>query len=182
MNNLKHIWAGLEVALKGGNPADHMDVSRKAFPKSFYALGLAGVLLLISGLLQAGKSSAASLPIGLVITTLFLLTAPTVIYLICHLISKPEIFRPWIVVRNWMTVFVCAAAFIFTALNWFFPGAPQPFGVALTLVYLSTLLLDIRLAQTIADMDWTPAIFIGCAIAVAGMLVVLAVFASAAGY
>lgn len=182
MSALRNTLAGLKAAILGADPARHMDVSRAAFPKSFYALGLAGAVLLLAGILQAGDAPQMSLPIGIIVLTLFLLTAPTVIYLVCHLISRPELFRPWIIVRNWITLLLSVAGLVFVAIGAALPAAAALIGIILMLIYIATLLLDIRLAQTMADMDWTPAIFIACAISIAGMLVILAVFASLAGY
>lgn len=182
MSVLKNTLAGIKAAILGGDPSRHMDVSRAAFPKSFYALGLAGIVLLLAGTMQAGGSSQMSLPIGVIVLTLFLLTAPTVIYLVCHLISRPELFRPWIIVRNWITLLLSFAGLIFVAIGVALPVAMAIIGIVLMLIYITTLLLDIRLAQTMAGMEWTPAIFIACAISIAGMLVILAVFASLAGY
>lgn len=168
--------------MTGGEPSHHMDVSRAAFPKSFYALIAAGVILGAGLALERDTGASSAAAIGAIALILFLLTAPTVIYLVCHLISRSDLFRPWVIVRNWAVLIVSILAFAIMALSAAGLLPVQIASPALMLLYIGTLLMDIRLGQTMAKMNWTPAIFIACAISVSGMLVLLAVFASAAGY
>lgn len=172
------VISGVKAALLGGDPSDHMDLGRAAFLKSFYALAVSGLILLCAVFLNAGGVA----PVAVIALILFLLTAPTVIYLICHLISRPELFRGWVIVRNWAMLGLSVLVLIPAGLGAAKILPVQIITTVLTLIYVSTLLIDIRLAQTLAKMKWTPAIFIACAISVSAMLVLLAVFASAAGY
>jgi len=180
--SLGNIFSGVKAALFGGDPGAHMDMSRAAFPKSFYALIAAGFLILAAVLLGSGAAANVSPALTVIAITLYFLTAPTVIYTICHLLSKPELFRPWIIVRNWLTLFVSIAIFVLAGLSALSPAPAGIAGSGILLLWIATLLADIRLAQTLVKQDWTPAIFIACGISVAGMLVLLAVFASASGY
>ena len=181
MNTARQIISGIKAAIAGSDPGAHMDVSRAAFAPSFVGLAAAGFLIIASARLLSG-AQGLPLPITIITAGLWLLTAPVMMYLISHLLSRPEVFRPWVIVRNWILLPLALAAFAIVALG---AAGILPAGVTATLamaIYVSTLIVDIRLAQTMATPAWTPAIFIACAISIAGMLVILAVFSSAAGY
>jgi hypothetical protein len=109
-------------------------------------------------------------------------TAPMIAYLISYLISAPERFRPWMIVRNWAVLGLAVIMALGFAL---YLGGIAPFKLAYAIAligYIGSLLIDIRLAQTVAQMNPVAAVFTGCAIAIASLLVMLAGFASVAGY
>ena len=176
------ILKGVKAALTDGEPGDYLDMSRAGFPKSLYALLVAGLSLIGSVYVAYGGSPSVSSAVFIIAIILFLLTAPMVIYLICHLISRSDLFKSWVIARNWTMLILAVPVLGLAGL-----GAAQILSkeivlTAVMLLYIATLLIDIRLAQTMAKMNWTPAIFVACAVSVSAMLVLLAVFAAAAGY
>jgi len=177
------ILRGCIEALKGGDWRGVMDISRPAFPRSFIALALTTVLYVFCAFVMTQKSGAVfPIPVAIIIAALMALTFPVVAYLVAQLMSRMEVFRPWVIVRNWTVlglVGIMATAF---ALAHFGLLPMGPASMIALLAYLGTLLADIRLAQTAADMNWMESIFTACAISVAGLLVLLASFASIAGY
>ncbi|MEE9346816.1 MAG: hypothetical protein V3U82_01385 [Robiginitomaculum sp.] len=179
------IFSGVIAALAGKGFRAQMDTGRTGFMPALIALGLTVPLYLFCayGAAQnSGVEPGISAPVLTVILTMTVFTAPMVIYLISYLISAPERFRPWMIVRSW-AVFGLA---IIMALGFaLFLGGLAPFKLAYAIAlvgYIASLLVDIRLAQTAAQMNPVAAVLIGCAIAIASLLVMLAGFASVAGY
>ena len=177
------VLRGSLEALKGGDWRGVMDISRPAFSRSFVALAASVPLYVFCAFVMTRNSGAAfPIPVAIIIASLMALTFPVIAYLAAQLMSRMEVFRPWVIVRNWTVLGLVAIMAIAFALAHFGILPIGPASMIALLAYLGTLLADIRLAQTAAEMNWMESIFTACAISVAGLLVLLASFASIAGY
>ncbi len=180
-----NIFSGVIAALAGKDFRAQMDTGRKAFMPALLALGLTVPVYLFcayGATKNSGVQPEISAPELTVILTMTVFTAPMAAYLISYLINAPERFRPWMIVRSWA---ILGLAFIMALGFALYLGGVAPFKLAYTIAlmgYIGSLLVDIRLAQTVAEMSPVTAIFTGCAMAIATLLVMLAGFASVAGY
>lgn len=176
---------GVMAALKGQDYSAYMDVSRPAFAPSFIAVALTLGVFVFCGYSASRLSEASPEQPAmalLIILGLALLSFPVVAYCIAQLMSRMDLFRPWVIVRNWAFLGAALSMAVFMGLA-LIGLLPVSAAITLTmLAYVSTLLIDIRLGQTVAGMSWTTAIMSGCVITFASLVVLMAGFASLAGY
>lgn len=185
MTGRQNIGRGVWFLLSG-NPdwRRHFNLRLEGLKPSFIAIVLTWPLYMICAAgaqRQSEQEALVSLSAVVFIVMLMTLTFPVIAYLICQLMSRMDIFRDWVIARNWTMLFVVAGMALGFGL-YLLGIASYRFAYALGLTaYLGTLLADIRVAQVAAEMEWMPAIFSACAIALCSLLVLLGGFASVAG-
>ena len=173
------------AALKSQDWREHSQVNRQDYARSYFALAASVPLYVFCFFSLTGAQSGASafsLPLCVIVATLMALTFPLVAYLIVQLMSRMDVFKPWVTLRNWAVLALLIFMTCVCGLAYIGMLSTHIAGFMTLLAYLSTLLIDIRLAQTTADMDWTVSIFTGCTIAVASLLVLYASLLSISGY
>ncbi len=159
------------------NWESYFDLSRKGLKTSLavLALSLAPLWVVVYGI-QSERARMPEIEFTLpgalsfvLITGIWLFSFPALAYLIGMILEKMDRIRPWIITRNW-TVFglslLSGLIFGLTTLG------VLPFMLAngvLFAAYLGLLAADIRLAQKVAEFNWSTAILIGCVIVAVGM-------------
>lgn len=180
--NIIAAFSGCLKALAGrADWVDHFDLTRKGLQQSFIALLLTiPAFYLIAHAVQVERAkmleaaiSAVPLAPFAIILLLYLLTFSAVAYIFAMVFDKQDRFRPWVITRHWSVfwlVLIVAGVF---GLNLF---GMMPFAIANYIAlgaFLSILLIDIRLAQTIIPFPMGSAILIGCTINAMGLVVIL---------
>lgn len=187
--NLARLFTGCVRAL-GKDPdwGQNFDLSEKGFRASFWALLLsmpvayvcyAAVLRQRKLVLEGQPELADSMP-GLIsppmlflLLIIFGMMFPICAYILCMVFEKMDKYRPWVIARLW-TFF-----FIFLAMGFLFGLTllgVLPFALVMTpifVLYMSTLLVDIRFAQKIAGFEWGAAILAACIFTAMGLTVIL---------
>lgn len=158
------------------------DLSRRGFQHSFLALPLMMGCIYVCALavqterakmLDAEAPTAIALAPFLIITGLYAFTFSAVAYLIALVFDKQDRFRPWVIIRHWAVFFAALIAALGAAL-YLLGVLPFVFVNGLALViYLGWLVIDIRLAQKIAEFDWGGAVLTGCIIHAMSLTVIL---------
>ncbi len=187
--NLIRIFSGCLKALgRDTDWASHFDISERGFRASFFALllslpmlyvGYAAVVKQRQSVLEANPELAETMPALISAPMLWLLLIiygmmfPLTAYILCMVFDKLDRFRPWVIARLWSFFFIAlaiGALFGLTLLG------VLTFAAVLTpvfVLYMSTLLVDIRLAQKIAGFEWGAAVLAACIITAMGLTVIL---------
>lgn len=177
---LQHIYKAVWNAIgpKAGLEQwrSRIDLSHNGLKQSFWALAASLPLYLIcayAAIHHAGQNNdGLSLPAVTIILALYVMTFPVIAYLMCQILNKISQYRSWIIIRNWANLALVALMALFMGLSLI--AMPYMLAAQLTLMaYLATLLLDIRIAQTVLGLDWIGAIFLGCGIAIMGLAMLL---------
>ncbi len=170
------IIEGVIKALKGEDWESDFDLSPRGLPLSFLAvlayLPFYFICVKASVTYNAVDGYVPYLAIAVVLT-LMALSFPIVSYILCMVLNRMEAFRPWVIVRNWTMLFVIMA--MSAGFGLYLIGL-IPFGLAYMLgmfIYLSTLVVDIRLARVVAGFDWLTAIFSAILVAATAMMILL---------
>lgn len=170
--NLAKYLSGVISALKGEDRwPDFFDLSDFGFRESFFALVLSAPCYFICALaIQTERARVLEqVPAYPNIVFFLVLAVYSLIFVACaYIISvvfeKMERFKPWVIVRHWAIFFASFLAAMFYGLAYL---GVLPFQIAnflALLIYLGTLVIDIRLAARIPGFTWGPAIFTGCII------------------
>jgi len=160
---------------------DHFNLTRAGLQQSFIALLLTiPAFYLIAHTVQLERAKLLDQGVGAVplapfaiILLLYLLCFSAVAYIFAMIFDKQDRFRPWVITRHWSIFWlVLSVAAIFgLSLIGLIPFAAANF-IALA-GFLTILLIDIRLAQTIIPFPIGAAILIGCTINAMGLVVIL---------
>lgn len=160
---------------------DYFDLTRKGLQQSFIALLLTiPAFYLIAHAVQTERAKMLEEAIGAIplapfaiILLLYLLCFSAVAYIFAMIFDKQDRFRSWVITRHWSVfwlVLIVAGVFGLNLIG------VMPFAVANYIAlgaFLSILLIDIRLAQTIIPFPMGAAILIGCTINAMGLVVIL---------
>lgn len=170
--NLARYLSGVIGALVGGDDwQESFDLGETGFRESFFALILATPCYYMCAV--AIQTERAQLleqdPVYPNILFFIVLALYSLIFLACaYIISvvfeKMDSFKSWVIVRHWSVFFASFLAAICFGLTYL--GA-LPFQLANSLaliIYLGTLVIDIRLAARIPRFNWGTSIFTGCII------------------
>ncbi len=189
----KAVWSALGPRASLEQWRTELNLSHEGLKRSFWALGASLPLYLIcayaairhaqhsdgqvSGQVSELGGGEIPLPAIAIILALYAMTFPVMAYLICQIMGKMSEYRPWVIIRNWANLALTALMALFMGLSLI--AIPYMLAAQLTLIaYLATLLLDIRLCQTVLGMEWVWAIFLGCAIAIIGLAMLLTGFST----
>jgi len=181
MNIVAALHGSIKALMGRADWTDHFDLTHKGLQQSFIALILTiPAFYLIAHAVQLERASILEEPIGSVpltsfaiISLLYLLCFSALAYIFTMIFDKQDRFRPWVVTRHWSVfwlVLIVAAIFGLNLIG------VMPFAVAnyIALVaFLSILLIDIRLSQTIIPFPIGAAILISCTINAMGLVVIL---------
>lgn len=175
---------GVLLALAGRKFRRHFNLRPEGLRGSFIVLAACLPCLLICAKALAVKQTgsvaitASALSVILIVT---LLAFPILAYFLCQMLGRMDMFRPWVIVRNWTGLFIFGFMALLFGAN-LLGALPYSLTTQLALLlYIGVLLADIRLAQTVCEMGWRGAIFTACIISIVTMLILLAGFATAAG-
>ena len=179
--NLARLLTGCIRALSGrADWGSFFDLSRRGFQASFLALLLSLPCYYLAGL-SIQKQTAQTLGRNVdfaagpfvLIFALYALMFSITAYVLAMVFERMGQYRPWVIVRHWSVFF---AAFLAAGICGLFLTGLIPFAIvysALMVIYLSTLLIDIRLAQKIAGFDIGWAVLIGCVITASSLMILL---------
>ncbi|MEP3889647.1 MAG: hypothetical protein ABJN69_04220 [Hellea sp.] len=180
--NIIAALSGTFKALAGRSDwVDHFDLTRKGLQQSFIALLLTiPAFYLIAHAVQVQRAkmleevvSAVPLAPFAIILLLYLLCFSAVAYIFAMLFDKQDRFRPWVITRHWSVFWLVLIVAGLFGLNLI--GA-LPFAIVNYIAlagFMSILLIDIRLAQSIVPFPMGSAILIGCGINAMGLVVIL---------
>lgn len=187
--NLARIFTGcLRAFGRDAGWAENFDLSEKGFRASFLALLLsmpvlyvcyAGIFRQRRIVMEAQPELVDNLPVMVSPPMLFLILIifgmmfPIVAYVLCLVFEKMDKFRPWVIVRLWTFFFIAllmGALFGLTMLGVLSFAAIIP---PIFVLYMGTLLVDIRYAQKIAGFEWGAAVLAACIITAMGLTVIL---------
>jgi len=179
--NLAAYFSGSLKALgRGEGWEQFFDLSRKGFSQSFIALLLTLPCYYVCALAVAKQRAVVSaepvaavplLPFA-IIFALYALTFSVSAYLLSLVFDKQDRFRPWVIVRHWTVFFAVLLAAMCMGLTLL--GLPFEIGMfAAFVLYMSTLVIDIRYAQKIAGFEWGAAVLAGCIITAMGFTILL---------
>ena len=170
-----------KALLGAGDWNRDIDISAKGFRLSYIAIFLSIPAYYICAIAIAtqraqisGQSKTLIAPIPFACAALiYLLSFSASIYIICAAVNKRAQFYPWVTLRHWSAFFCVLFA---ASLYGLYLLGVMPFmaaNFAALIVYLAVLLIDIRLAQRIGELDITPAIFTACIVFAMGLSVLL---------
>lgn len=166
---------GIIKVLRGDKDwRDEFDLSSPALPKSFFAIfACISLFMVITKAIVKYNDNSDDAPFFAIAIVLSFMTFsfPLLVYVLCMVFDKLSAFRPWVIVRNW--AFLCVAALISLVFGLYLLDL-LPFSIAYMVglaLYLSTLAIDIRLAQRIGGFDWIGAVFTAILISFTSMMV-----------
>ena len=179
--NLARLLTGCLRALSGrADWPSFFDLSRRGFQHSFAALLLSLPCYYLAGLsiqkqtaITLGRDVEFSAGPFILIFAIYALMFSITAYVLAMMFDRIGQYRPWVIVRHWSVFF---AAFLAAGICGLFLSGLIPFSIvysALMVIYLSTLLIDIRLAQKVAEFDLGWAVLIACVITVASLMILL---------
>ena len=181
MNIIAALNGSIKALAGRADWVDHFDLTRKGLQQSFIALLLTiPAFYLIAHATQIERAkmveeAIAAVPLApfAIILLLYLLCFSAAAYIFAMVFDKQDRFRPWVIMRHWSVfwlVLIVAGIFGLYLLG------VLPFAVVNYIAlagFMSILLIDIRLAQTIVPFPMGSAILIGCAINAMGLVVIL---------
>lgn len=181
MNIVAALSGSIKALLGRADWTDHFDLTRKGLQQSFIALILTiPAFYLIAHAVQLERAKILEEIVGnvplapfAIILLLYLLCYSAIAYIFAMIFDKQDRFRPWVITRHWSVFWLALMVACIFGLNLI---GVIPFAVANYIAlagFLSILLIDIRLAQTIIPFPMGAAILIGCAINAMGLVVIL---------
>ena len=181
MNIVAALSGSIKALLGRADWTDHFDLTRKGLQQSFIALILTiPAFYLIAHAVQTQRAkmlddvnNVVPLVPFAIILLLYLLCFSAVAYIFAMIFDKQDRFRPWVITRHWSVFWLVLIIAVIFGLNLI---GVVPFALANYIAmagFLSILLIDIRLAQTIIPFPIGGAILIGCTINAMGLVVVL---------
>ncbi|MGB0906352.1 MAG: hypothetical protein ACPGVT_02570 [Maricaulaceae bacterium] len=158
---------------------EYLNLTRRGLQESFLALALTlpgyyvGMLAVVTHN-ATEDAAAAMLPLSVfaAIVIVYMLTFSASAYILAMIFDRQDRFKPWVIIRHWAVFFGVFLAAIFFGLNLM---GVVPYALALGvafMVFIGSLVVDIRLAQKIVGFDWMGAIYTGCIIAAMGISVI----------
>lgn len=180
--NLAALLTACRKALLGHTDwASEIDLSARGFWQSYIALALSVPAFYICAisiarqravLFETTPSLVPPLPFAFV-AFIYLLTFSASAYIICAAFKIQDRFQVWVILRHWSVFFIVLLAATLYGLNLLGIMPFMAANYAALVLYLSVLIIDIRLAQKIGGFDFTPAIFTACIIFAMGLSVLL---------
>lgn len=181
-----YIIMGLKSALARQedeeNWRNYFNLSRQGLKISYVALALTLLCYLIcafAAISHYNDRPNISLAAISLILGLYLVSFPLTAYFLCQLFDRMDQFRPWVILRHWGHLVLAALMALFMGSSLL--GLSYTISARLCmLAYLAILALDIRLAQIVLKMEWSPAIFTACGIAIIGLAMLMSGLATIA--
>lgn len=181
--NLTAYFSGMLRVLGTRSDWDEkFDLSKAGLKQSSVAVGLTLVFYYICALavqsqraLMAGADAPTAIPIAAfgLILFLYLMTFIGCVYVLTQVFDKQDRFRTWVIVRHWTLFFMSFLAALLYGLYLIGMLAFNIANLSAFAIYLSTLIVDIRIAQKIGGFDWGGAILSGCVIHAMGLTFIL---------
>jgi len=179
--NLPRLLNGCKAALgRAENWDSYFDLSRKGLQQSFLALLLSLPFYYVcAAAVQSerakilGEASALPAAAFFIVLLLYALMFSLCAYILCLVFDRQDRFRPWVITRHWSIFFAALLAALFFG---FYMAGIIPFAIAnivAFIIYMGTLVIDIRLAKKIAGFDWGAAILAACIITAMGLMMIL---------
>jgi len=180
--NLARYLTGCLNALKGEERwRENFDLSRQGFQQSFMALILSvpAYYVIALGIIREralrseGTEAALSVPVFAIITLLYLISFSACAYMIAMIFDRQDRFRPWVIARHWTAFFM---VFFVACVFGLYLLEIMPFVIANSIafiVFMATLVMDIRLATNIVGFRWQGGVWTGCAVFASGLAMVI---------
>ena len=187
--NLARLFPGcLKAFSRATDWPQYFDLSEKGFRGSFWALilsmpvlyvGYAAIVKQRQTLLASQPELVDTLPTLVSPPMMFLLLIiyfmmfPICAYILCLVFDKMDRFRAWVIVRLWTFFFIYLGTGLLLGLNLLGVLSFSFVMVPVFILYMGTLVVDIRYAQKIAGFEWGAAILAACIFSAMGLTVML---------
>lgn len=188
MNLMRYFSGFLKVLGPGQDWSGFFDLTKTGFHRSFLTIPLSlpfyylcalalhkqrlSVLATNPQIQTEAPSLLAPLPF-VIVCLAFGFSFSILAYILGRVFGKTENVLSWINIRHWGFFLMLLLASILLGLTYI---GVLPFFIVLPflfILYLSTLAVDIRLAQKVGDFDWGGAILVGCMITAMGLSIIL---------